>query len=178
MHKKLIKNLAAAVVESGVNVQKGEQVYIISSVYATELTREVAKRAYERGASRVHVLYRDGELDKLNYEYQTVETLTHKPKFVYDERNYFAEVDGCVINIICEDPNALEHTDASKITASRRADMQGLKPYYDKAMASKIKWSIIAYPHPDWAKLMFPDLDEHDALKKTRQVYRQNDARR
>ena len=166
MHKKLIKNLAAAAVESGVNVQKGEQVYIISSVYATELTREVAKRAYERGASRVHVLYRDGELDKLNYEYQTVETLTHKPKFVYDERNYFAEVDGCVINIVCEDPNALEHTDASKITASRRADMQGLKPYYDKAMASKIKWSIIAYPHPDWAKLMFPDLDEHDALKK------------
>ena len=166
MDKKLIKNLAIAVVDSGVNVKSGDEVYVITSVYATELTREVVKRAYERGAKRVIVKYRDGELDKLDYRYQTEETLTHKPKFIYDERNYFADVDGCVINIICEDPNALESVDAKKITASRRADMKGLTPYYDKAMSHKIKWSIIAYPHPDWAKLMFPDLDEAAAYEK------------
>ena len=44
--------------------------------------------------------------------------------------------------------------------------MKGLAPYYDKAMSNKIKWTIIAYPHPEWAKLMFPDLDEKDAYKK------------
>lgn len=166
MDKKHIKNLAIAVVDCGVNVKSGDEVYVLTSVYATDVTREVVKRAYERGAKRVHVKYRDGELDKLDYEYQTEETLTNKPKFIYDERNYFAEVDGCVINIICEDPNALEHTDARKITASRRADMKGLAPYYDKAMAHKIKWSIIAYPHPDWAKLMFPKLSAEKAYEK------------
>ncbi len=166
MNKKTIKNLARAVVESGVNVKPGEEVYVISSVYATELTHEVAKLAYERGAKRVHVHYRDDGLDKLDYEYQTVETLTSKPKFVYDERNYFADVNGCVINILCSNPNVLENADAAKITASKRADMTGLIPYYDKAMSNKIKWSIIAYPHPDWATLMFPDLDKKDAYKK------------
>ncbi len=166
MNKKTIKNLAKAVVHSGVNVQEGEEVLVISSVYATELTREVVKLCYERGAKRVRVDYRDGALDRLDYEYQSTETLTSKPKFVYDERNYFADVDGCVISIICEDPNNLKHTDAAKITASRRADMIGLTPYYDKAMSHKIKWSIIAYPHPDWATLMFPDLDEDEAYKK------------
>lgn len=166
MNKHLIKNLAKAVVLSGVHVRQGEEVFVLSSVYATELTREVVKLCYEQGAKRVHVSYRDGELDKLNYSHQSVETLTHKPQFVYDERNYFAEVGGCVINIICEDPNGLKSVDADKITASRRADMKGLAPYYDKAMSNKIKWSIIAYPHPDWAKLMFPDLDERDAYKK------------
>lgn len=166
MHKQLIKNLAKAVVLSGVHVKPGEEVLVITSVYAAELTREVVRLCYEQGAKRVHVDYRDGELDKLTFKYQTEETLTHKPQFVYDERNYFAEVGGCVINIICEDPNGLKTADAAKITAARRADMKGLAPYYDKAMANKIKWSIIAYPHPDWAKLMFPDLDEHDACKK------------
>lgn len=164
--KKLVKNLAKAAVLSGVHVQPGEEVYVISSVNAIELTREVVKLCYENGAKRVHVNYRDNELNKLNFKYQTKQTLTHKPKFVYDERNYFADVNGCVINIICDDPNALEDADADKITASRRADMEGLVPYYDKAMANKIKWTIIAYPHPDWAKLMFPDLDEKDAVKK------------
>ncbi|MDE7107912.1 MAG: aminopeptidase, partial [Clostridiales bacterium] len=97
--KKLIKGLAKAVVYSGVNVQKGDEVYVISSVYATELTHEVVKLCYERGAKRVLVRYRDDELTKLDYEYQTVKTLTHKPKFLYAERNYFArdKVNGCVI---------------------------------------------------------------------------------
>lgn len=164
--KKLIKNLAKAVVFSGVNVQPNEEVLVQSSVYAVDLTREVVKLCYERGAKRVHVRYRDGENDKLDFANQSEETLTHKPQFVYDERNYFANVGGSVINIICEDPNALEHVDAAKITASRRADVAGLEPYYDKAMSNKIKWSIIAYPHPDWATLMFPDLKPRDAYKK------------
>ncbi len=166
MNKKLIKNLAIAAVKAGVHVQEGEEVFVLSSVYATELTREVVKLAYECGAKRVHVRYRDDELNKLDFTYQTEETLTHKPQFIYDERNYFAEVGGSVINIICDDPNGLKSADAVKITSSRRADMKGLTPYYDKAMANKIKWTIIAYPHPEWAKLMFPDLDEKDAYKK------------
>lgn len=166
MDKKLIENLAIAVVDSGVNVKHGDEVYVLTSVYATELTRKIVERAYKRGAKRVHVRYRDGELDRLDYEYQSEDALTHKPQFVYDERNYFADVDGCVINVICENPNALERVDARKITASRRADMKGLTPYYDKAMSHKIKWSIIAYPHPDWAKLMFPELDEDAAYEK------------
>ena len=166
MNKKLIKNLAIAAVEAGVHVKPGEEVFVLSSVYAIELTREVVKRAYEAGAKRVHVRYRDEELTKFDFEHQTEETLTNKPNFIYDERNYFADVNGCVINIICEDPNGLKNADAHKITVSRRADMKGLTPYYDKAMANKIKWTIIAYPHKDWAKLMFPDLSAKDAYKK------------
>ncbi len=166
MNKKLIENLATAVVKSGVNVQKGEQVLVLSSVYAVELTREIVRLAYECGAKRVHVRYRDDKLAKLDFKNQTEDTLTDKPAFLYDERNYFAENGGSVINVICDDPNGLGEIDAAKITASRRADMRGLAPYYDKAMSNKIKWSIIAYPHPEWAKLMFPDLDKKAAMKK------------
>lgn len=166
MNKKTIKNLAIAAVKAGVHVREGEEVFVLSSVYATEITREIVKLAYECGAKRVHVKYRDGELEKLDYEHQTVDALTHKPDFLYEERNYFAGVGGSIINIICEDPNAYKSIDAAKITASRRADMKGFAPYYDKAMSNKIKWTIISYPHPEWAKLMFPDLDERDAYKK------------
>ena len=41
MNKKTIKNLAKAVVHSGVNVQEGEEVLVISSVYATEDRKSV-----------------------------------------------------------------------------------------------------------------------------------------
>ena len=166
--KKLIKGLSQAVVQVGVNVQAGDEVYVISSVHAVELTHEVVRLCYERKAKRVVVRYRDDELTRLDYENQTIDTLTHKPQYVYDERNYFAkdDVNGCVINILCADPNGLKDADGNKISAAHRADMKGLTPYYDKAMAHKIKWSIIAYPHPEWAKLMFPDLKPKEAYKK------------
>ena len=166
--KKLNKGLAKAVVYCGVNVQPDEEVYVLSSVHATELTHEVVKLCYERGAKRVIVRYRDEELTRLDFEHQSTETLTHKPQFVYDERNYFAldKVKGCVINIICSDPNGLKDADGEKLAKAQRADMKGLKPYYDKAMSHKVKWSIIAYPHPEWAKLVFPDLKPKDAYKK------------
>ena len=166
MEKRLIENLARAVVESGVNVQPGEQVLVTTTVEASEIAREVAKRAYARGAKRVYVHYNDEQVNALAFDNQSVETLTNKPDFYYSIKNYFAENGGCVINIICADPNAYEHCDADKITKSHRADMDGLKPYYDRAMANKIKWSIIAYPHPAWAKLMFPELDEKAAMDK------------
>lgn len=164
--KKLNKGLAKAAAYVGVNVQEGEEVYVISSVHAIELTHEIVKLCYERGAKRVVVRYRDEELSKLDFKYQSEDTLTHKPEFMYEERNYFADVNGCVISVICENPNALENVDAQKITASRRADTAGLERYYSKSMSHKIKWTIIAYPHPEWAKLMFPDLDEKHAYKK------------
>ena len=147
--KKLNKGLAKAAVYSGVNVQAGEEVFVNSSVYAVELTHEIVKLCYERGAKRVHVRYRDDKLTKLDYENQSVETRTSKPHFIYDERNYYAKVNGCVISVICEDPNGLKHADAEKITASQRADMKGLEPYYEKSMSHKIKWTIVAYPHPE-----------------------------
>ena len=166
MNKKNIHNLAKAVVCSGVNVQKDEEVLVITTIDGAELAREVAKQAYERGAKRVHVSYYDTELMNNDFAYQTVDTLTHPPQFTFDSRNYFAEVGGCVINIICENPNAFKDCDSNKLTQYTRAKMAGLEPYYEKAMSNKIKWSVISYPQRDWAKLMFPDLDEKDAYKK------------
>lgn len=164
--KKFDKRLAQAATEVGVNVQPGEEVYVISSVYAINLTHEIVERCYALGAKRVTVRYRDDALAALDFNHQSVETLTNKPQFVYDERNYFADVDGCVINVICGDPNGLKDCDGEKISLSRRADMKGLAPYYDKSMAHKIKWTIVAYPHIEWAKLMFPELKPRDAYKK------------
>lgn len=164
--KKLIKGLAKAAVYSGVNVQPGEEVHVRSSVYAVELTREIVKLCYERGAKRVIVDYRDDEIGKLTLANQSLDTLTHKPQFVYDERIYFADVNGCVISILCDNPDGLKHVDSAKLSASVRADMKALSAFYDKTMSHKIKWTVIAYPHPDWAKLMFPELKPKAALKK------------
>lgn len=170
MNQEIIEKFAKLAVESGVNLKSGQELLVITAPEARALTLAVVKKAYERGAKRVHVQYRDTELKKLDFQFQTVDTLTNKPQFIYDERNYFADQNGCVLNIICEDPTAYEHLDSQKLIESSRADSKGFDPYYKKALTSRIKWSIIAYPHPAWAKKMFPNLTESVAMKKLGEI--------
>ncbi|MBD5632047.1 MAG: ribonuclease R [Clostridia bacterium] len=95
MDKKLIKNLAIAVVDCGVNVKSGDEVYVLTSVHAVDLTREVVKRAYERGAKRVigtlEVLRRDGMVTPDNLK---------QPKIFINKINFGGAKDGD--KVICE----------------------------------------------------------------------------
>lgn len=166
MKEQYLDNLARLAIESGVSVKPGEEVMVRTTVHAAPLARRVAKYAYERGAKRVYVEYRDDALEALDFEYQSTDTLTHKPQFIYDGVNYFAENGGCYIAIISENPDALKHADPAKLTASRTADMKGKKTYYQYAMSNKVKWTIIAYPEREWAKKVFPDLGEDEAYEK------------
>ena len=51
--------LADLIVGFGANVQQGQTVGVTSYVGKEELTREIARAAYERGARYVDVLYWD-----------------------------------------------------------------------------------------------------------------------
>lgn len=166
MNEKFTDNLARLAVERGVNVQKDEIVLVRGTVESAPLARKIAKYAYERGAKLVKVVYSDNVLDALDKQYQTIETLENPLPQDFDLLNYIAENNGSFISIICDDPNALANADDKKITAYRKARMKRLVTYYDHVMASRNKWTIVSYPHPDWAKLVFPDLDEKSAYDK------------
>lgn len=166
MKDKYLDNLARLAVESGVNVKPGEEVMVRTYVDAAPLARKIAEYAYKRGAKRVYVEYKDDKLDAVDFKYQSTDALTHRPQFIYDSVNYFAENGGCYIAVLCNDPDSLKDADPDKITAFRSANMKGLKLYYQKAMANKVKWTIVAYPQRDWAKKVFPDLGDDEAYEK------------
>ena len=58
-HADLTRRLAELIVGFGANVQAGQLVNVTSYVGKEQLTREVARAAYERGAHFVDVLYAD-----------------------------------------------------------------------------------------------------------------------
>ena len=64
---KNFKNFAKNIVEVGLGIKEGEVLLIKCSVWAAEMAREVAKCAYEKGAKRVKIEYRDEYVDKEFY---------------------------------------------------------------------------------------------------------------
>ena len=77
--KAMYQKLAKLAVVRGVNVQPNQPLVITASVRDYEFVRMVAKEAYAVGAREVIMSWTDTELAKLNYTYQSEETLTDIP---------------------------------------------------------------------------------------------------
>ena len=164
---KRIENFAKLAVEFGVNVKEGEDVLINSPIESPELARLITKAAYEKGARRVSIDWRDGDITRLNYEYQDQETLNEVPDWAIEKLKYqIADRKSNRISISAQDPDLLKGLDEAKISESIRENSKATKEFVKYTMNDIVSWLVISVPTTKWAKKVFPDLDEKAAYDK------------
>ena len=164
---KRIENFAKLAVEFGVNVKEGEDVLINSPIESPELARLITKAAYEKGARRVSIDWRDGDITRLNYEYQDQETLNEVPGWAIEKLKYqIADRKSNRISISAQDPDLLKGLDEAKISESIRENSKATKEFVKYTMNDIVSWLVISVPTTKWAKKVFPDLDEKAAYDK------------
>ena len=96
---------AETVLVSGVNIQKGQYLIISCPIPAREIAHVIAKKAYDLGAKRVYIDWRDFEFNKIRVEKEDVSDLTSLFDFEIEARNSFIEKDVCRVAIVCENPD-------------------------------------------------------------------------
>ncbi len=159
-----LEKFAELAVRIGANVQKDQLVYINSSTEIREFTREIVKQAYLAGAKSVVVNWNDDYVSKYGYEYKSLETLQIFPDWLVDKYKYFIEKGGCAISIASPTPGLNSDLDPKKLQAAGMASSKALTFYYDHMMSSKSQWCVIAAPNKIWAKKVFPNLNEDQAV--------------
>ena len=164
--KEEIEEFAKLAVIAGVNVQKGQHLDINSTIDAYEVVRECVKVAYQQGASKVTVNYYDDVTSRLDYEYQDSKTLATIPNWSIEKVKYNIENGYCRLHIIGEDPDNLKGIDPKKIQEASLARMKAMQPYQYYSMNNIGQWSIIAYPNLKWAKKIFTDCSDDEALEQ------------
>ncbi len=168
----LLKKYADFIVRVGVNPQPGQVLVINAPLVAAPLARLCVRSGYEAGARDVQVNWHDDAVDRSRMELCSEEALTdHKG---WQLRRYldYAESEGgiCVLHLIADDPEVYAGLDSGKIsrvTASNRAFMD---PWRQYTMNDRVQWSIGAMPSAPWAKKMFPELSEAEAIEKLWQL--------
>lgn len=160
----LIKEFAKLAVINGVNVQKGQPLVINAPVEAYDLVRECVKVAYEQGSSHVTVNYLDDKKTRLDYENVDVEVLATVPNWTIERKQYEIDTKSCYLHIIGEDPDLLNGINPEKIQKSSLARMKAMQKFQYYTMNNIGQWSIIAYPNLAWAKKVFPDKSDDDAM--------------
>ncbi|MDE6583945.1 MAG: aminopeptidase, partial [Anaeroplasmataceae bacterium] len=177
MKEEILRNYAKLVVKTGVNVQEGQDVVISSSVDDAYFVKYVVEEAYLAGAREVVVEWNYQPLVKLDYQYQTVETLKELPEWYLKKQEYRVEKLPAVIHILSEDPDGLSEIDQEKMLEVQMAIGPVLKKFREQK-DNKFQWTIVGIPGPAWAKKVFPNLDEEaamealwDAILKVTRVY-------
>ena len=161
-----IEKYAKLAVVTGVNIQKGQLLVINASVDCAWYVRKVVKAAYEAGAGEVVVQWNDAMTDKLRYEYASDEVLSHFAQWQYEQKKENIERGCAFLSIGSPDPTLLKDIDAKKLRLAQMAQSKALQPLRYYTSANKGQWSVELLPNPTWAKLVYPELDENEAMAK------------
>lgn len=156
---------AELIVKVGVNVQQGQEVFVTGSVDNAKLVRLVASKAYDAGASNVHVDWTDDSLSRLKYEKAADEVFANFPEWETGKRNSFVERGAAFISIVSSSPDLLKGIDSARISSFQKASGQGLKEFRRAIQADKVSWTVVAAASPQWARKVFPEADEAEAVK-------------
>ena len=165
MKKTVLRKYAQLIAQCGVNVQKGQEVFIVAGLDQPEFVKMVVEACYKLGASRVVVDWDYQPLEKLHNRYCTVETLGSLTGYQKARWEHFVEKLPCRIYIDSEDPDGLRGINQKKMMKAQQMRYPLVKGYRDE-MENKYQWCIAAAPGEAWAKKLFPDLSKHQAVEK------------
>jgi aminopeptidase len=148
----------------GANIQRGQVVGVAAELGQEELVRAIAAAAYARGALFVDVASFDPWLKRERILHADPDTLGYVPPWLGYRVETLAERADATISITgVVSPNALEGVDPALAGRDR---LPWVKERGRVVSEKLINWTIVPCPHPAWAQLVFPDLDEDDAYEK------------
>jgi aminopeptidase len=160
----LTRKLADLIVGFGANVQPGQLVGINTSIGKEELTRELARAAYARGAHYVDALYFDQLVKRERLLGAADDTLEYIPPWLRERLVHLSDQHAARISLSGpQAPHALDGI------APGRAG-RDLLPYLPETgeiiRRGTTNWCVAPAPTPAWAGVVYPDLPPEAALER------------
>ena len=169
MKKTQLKKYAKLLVKAGINVKKGQTVFVQAGLDQPQFVATVVEECYKAGAREVFVEWSYQPTDKLNALYMSQEDLSRFAPWSEAKWAYKAETLACRLFIESDDPDGMKGIDVHKMSEARKALFPKIKKYRD-LLENRHQWCIAAVPGAAWAKKVFPDLSEKRAMEKLWQV--------
>jgi aminopeptidase len=161
-----LEALANLAVRVGNNLQPGQCLYVRAPLEAAPLVRLVSRVAYQVGARYVDVLWTDDLVSRERLRHSREEFLSEVPETMIRAREDAVARGDAFLSILANDPGVFELEDSNRIAATMRALSLRAKKSLEAFGAGAVNWSIVAYSVPAWAKRVFPDLSETEAVSK------------
>ncbi len=164
MRKTQLQKYAKLLAKVGLNIKKGQTVFVAAALDQPEFITMVVEECYKAGASEVHVEWSHQPTEKLNAQYCALETLSQMSPWVKAKWEFKAKNYSCRLWIESEDPDGMNGVDQEKMSKVRQAMYPQVKPFR-VALENRHQWCIAAVPGKAWAKKVFPQLSESKGVE-------------
>ena len=149
---------ARLAVEVGLNLERGQDVLIIADLEHAELTRAVARAAFEAGARYVDVNYVDARLTRIRADLAPDDGLGWSPPHAIKQINDLADRRGAILQISgAPDPAIFAGADGERL--SRNSPVEFRRAYLHQVGEGRFNWVIVAGPTTAWAQRVFGEPD-------------------
>lgn len=163
--QKRLEEYAKIIIQKGLGLQEDQPLIINISAAHGAFAELLVEEAYRQGSSDVRVEFYHQPLTRLHYAYRTTENLSRVSPRIIAEFEENIERKPATLFIDSSDPDGLQGIDQEKMQKVSQAQFPIIKPYRDQ-LENKTAWCIAAASSPEWAKKVFPDLDEAEAVDK------------
>lgn len=161
-----LKQYAKLLVEVGLNVQKGQTLVISCPVDCAYFARLCAEAGYEAGCKSVEMEWRDDALTRMKYLRADDAVFDVCPPWRSAFRIENARAGAAFLSIHAEDPSLLAGVEPGRIQRASRAAGEAMKEFHEGTMQNRFQWCISSIPVPSWAKTVFPELPEAEAVAR------------
>ncbi len=156
---------AELAVKSGVNLQEGQILHISAPIGSADYVRQVVKKAYEVGASDVVIDWSDETVTRTRYELAPHSTFETYPEWEIQKMEALVKKEAAFMTIFSQNPDLLTGIDPERVAAQQKVFQQAASGYRSALMNGKVSRTIVSTPNPEWAKKVYPELSEEEAVQ-------------
>lgn len=161
-----LREYAKLLIEVGLHVRKGQTLVISSPVECAFFARLCASAAYDVGCREVVMNWHDDYLAREKFLRAEDAVFDEVPQWRQHFYNDYAKTGAAYLAIDAEDPEHLKGVDPDRRVRSLRVSGKALEDFYRLQMSSGFPWCIASIPIPTWAKRVFPDVGEEQAMEQ------------
>ena len=165
-HEARLDKLAEVAVRVGLGLAPGQEIVLTAPIEAAPLVRRITEHAYRAGAKLVSPLYSDEQSALLRFQHAPDDAFDYAPAWLYDGMARAFEAGAARLAIGGEDPTLLSAQDPDRVARANRARSVAYRPALELITNFAVNWNIVCYATPSWARVVFPDLPEPEAVAR------------
>ncbi len=151
-----LRKYAKLILEVGVNLSKGQNLFLSAEAYHIDFLTILTEEAYKMGAGYVQVETDHPSLLKARIENAEQSTLENLPSWLDKKHNKIIEEEWARVRIFGPtDPDLLSTLDSEKLAVTQRCLSLASKPVSEACGAGKVSWCVVALPTPQWAAKVY-----------------------
>src|SRR3954470_23943918 len=164
MDANLLERYADLIVSVGANVQPHQVLPVEDVREAQELVAAIARAAYDRGVRFVDVAYFDANVKRIRDERASEESLDWVPPWLGGRILELGDLDAArVVLVPLVPPGLMDGVDPARAGRDR---LPTLKESFKTIDDRSIAWTLSPYPTVGWAKRVYPDVSDEQAVDR------------